>query len=79
LDDLGQWRVANLNGQMDMIAHAAERVDLVAESGGSFLKEEVEAGVVSLAEEDLLPAVSPEHHVIDTAGNMNSGFPRHIS
>ena len=64
---------------MDMIAHAAEGMNPEAKSIGPFLKEEIKARIVFLIEEDLLPAVSPEHHVIDGTGKVNSGFPCHFS
>lgn len=49
-------------------------MDVIAKSGRAFLKEQVEAFIIFAAKEDLLPAVSTEHHVVNTPWNMDLGL-----
>lgn len=62
---------------MDMVGHETESVNPVAVPAGSLLEQEIEAISVIILEEDRLTAVTPENHVIESAGMMNAWFTGH--
>jgi hypothetical protein len=53
-------------------------MDPMAESLDSLLDQVVEVEEVLVGEENLLPAVAPEHHVVDATGNVETRFPGHV-
>ena len=62
---------------MDVICHAAERVNTAAEFFDAFLQEQVEPIPIRVFEEDRLSGVTTKDDMIDGAGEMDAGFTRH--
>ena len=58
LHDFGKRNLGNLNGKMDMIRHAAEGMNPMAESFNSFLKKQIKPGSVLSCKKDILPTVA---------------------
>ena len=77
LYDLGKGNLADMYGQMHMIAHTAEGVYPITEAGGTFLNKQIQVGIVLITIEDLLAAIPTQHDVINTPWNMNSWFASH--
>ncbi len=73
----GQRDIANLQGNMNMIAHEAKGVDPIAKPESAFLKQEIETGVVSVGQKNILPAVAPEKNMIKSTRKMDAWFPCH--
>lgn len=64
LHDAGKWNVTHLYCQMDVIGHQAEGMDAVTEPLYPFLEKEIKAVTVIVFEEDILPGVPTQDHVI---------------
>jgi len=77
LHDSRQGDVRHLNQQMDVVGHETESMDAMAVALCSFLHEEVEAATVLVVEEDVLPGVASQDHVVKGAWIMDSGFSGH--
>ena len=77
LHDAGQGDVGNLDDQVDMVGHQAEGVHLVAIALDPLLEQEIEPIAVLVLEEDVLPAVASENHVVDGTGVMDAWFAGH--
>jgi len=60
-----------------VVAHQAETVHPEAEARRALGQQLKQAPAVFLGEEDVLPAVAAQHHVVQTAGQVETGFARH--
>jgi hypothetical protein len=63
LHDAGQGDFTDLQGEMDVVGHAAEGMDAETEPLRSFLKEKIEATAVGLSEEDGIAGVAAQDDV----------------
>ena len=62
---------------MHVIGHQAIAVEAVAEARNALGEQVEEPPPVGLGEKDVLPAVAPQHHVIDAARQVQTRFPSH--
>lgn len=60
-----------------MIGHEAKGVDPIAKPDGPFLKQEIETGVVSVGQKNILPAVAPKKNMIKSTRKMDAWFACH--
>ena len=72
-----QGRLAGLDHQVHVVGHQAIAVDAVAEARNALGEQVEEPPPVGHGEEDVLPAVAPQHHVIDAARNMQARLACH--
>ena len=73
----GEGLLARLQGEVNMIGHEAEGMDPIAEAAHAFGEQVVELGAVLGCEEDVLPGVAPQDHVVERAGDVKAGFAGH--
>ena len=72
-----QRQLAGLHHQMDVIAHQTEAVHPIAEAFAPLGQKLIEIASIRLGEEDVLPAIATKHDVVEPAGDMEPGLPRH--
>jgi hypothetical protein len=77
LHDLGQWNIANLDQQMDVITHQYVCIKLAAKSGWQLFEEPKVAFSIIVVTEDHLPLITATHRMIQRSRKMDSGFSRH--
>ena len=74
----GEGFLARLQGEMDMIGHEAEGMDPIAEAAHAFGEQLIERATVLGGEEDVLPGVAAQDHVVEGAGDVQAGFAGHL-
>jgi hypothetical protein len=67
----------DLQGEMDMVGHAAEGMNAEIEPLHSFLKQKIEATAIGLIEKDGIAGVAAQDHMVKGAGVMDSRFAGH--
>jgi len=77
LNDFGERCRANLNQQVNMVAHQTKSVNPVPVSFNTFLNKQQEPRTVGIGEENIVPAITPHHHMIMSAREMDSRFASH--
>jgi hypothetical protein len=77
LDDLRERGVGHLHDPVDVVAHPTEAMDAMAEPAHALFRQSVEVKAVIVREEDILPAVSAEHHAVGAARHMETRLPGH--
>jgi hypothetical protein len=75
----GQGLIAGLKRQVQVIGHQAEGVHAVAEACHALRHQFIEAAPIIRGEEDLLPGVTAQDHVIEAAGHVQSRFAGHVA
>jgi len=78
LNNFREWQRANLNQQVNMIVHQTKRVNPMVVSRNACLKKQQETATISSRKENIVPAIASHHHMIIPAGEMDSGFARHM-
>lgn len=73
----GQLNVTDLQNEVQVIGHQAEGMNPVAEADNAFRKQVVEILSVVTGEEHILPSIAAQNDVVQTTGNMQSGFASH--
>jgi hypothetical protein len=61
-----------------MVAHTAEGVDAVMVTFYALLQQQIEMIAIGVLKKDIMPAVTPEHYVIETAWEMDTWFTSHV-
>ena len=77
VQNLAQRRVLHLHHEMDVVGHTAKTMDAVSIPFKAFLDKQVQVEPVPLLEENILSSVPADHHMIDTAHDVQSGFSGH--
>lgn len=77
LDDLRKRNFGDLAEEVHVIRHKTESEDRVAESLHPFLKEQVKTVPVLIAEENVLPCVPTQDHVVKSAREIYALSPGH--
>ena len=73
-----QFDIAHLQSKVEMIGHQAEGVHPIAESGYAFGEQFIEVASITGREEHVLPGVAAQDDVVQTAGDMETGFTSHV-
>lgn len=75
--DAGKRDFSGLDGEMDVVCHEAEGVNVIAVFFSSFLQEQVKAASVAIFEEHFLSGVPSQNDVIEGAGIVYALFAGH--
>src|SRR5215210_2184063 len=77
LHSLGDVRLRRLDQEMEVVGHQAIAVAPPAVPPHHGFQELDEGGVVGVVVEDRLPTIAPRDHVIDAAGDLETGWAWH--
>ena len=73
----GERLLPGLERQVQVIGHQTEGVHAVAEARHAFGQEFIEAMSILRGEEDGLAGVAAQDHVVEAAGDVQTGFAGH--
>jgi hypothetical protein len=73
----GERDIAHLQKEVKMIGHETKGMDTISKPGRTLLQEKKKATIIFIRQKNILPAIAPQHDVINSAGNMDAWFACH--